>query len=65
MGFFKKLFGDSTAQSSNDINSNDKEDHEQQVTNSMSQPVHNNNMTSWENFFGVNLKSTECWRKTS
>ena len=40
MGFFKKLFEDSTAQSSNDINSNDKEEHEQQVTNSMSQSVH-------------------------
>lgn len=40
MGIFKKLFGDSTAQSSNDINSNDKEDHEQQVTNSMSQSAH-------------------------
>lgn len=63
MGIFKKLFGDSTAQSSNDINSNDKEDHEQQVTNSMSQSAHDNNMTSWENFFGVNLKSSpnELW----
>lgn len=56
MGFFKKLFGDSTAQSSNDINSNYKEDHELQVTNSMSQSAHNNNMTSWENFFGIDLK---------
>lgn len=37
MGIFKKLFGDSTAQSFNDINSNDKEGHEQQVTNSMYQ----------------------------
>lgn len=63
MGIFKKLFGDSTAQSSNDINSNDKEDHEQQVTNSMSQSAHDNNMTSWENFFGVNLKLSpnELW----
>ena len=63
MGFFKKLFGDSTAQSSNDINSNDKEEHEQQVTNSRSQSVHNNNMTSWENFFGIDLKSSpnELW----
>ena len=63
MGFFKKLFGDSTAQSSNDINSNYKEDHELQVTNSMSQSAHNNNMTSWENFFGIDLKSSpnELW----
>ena len=35
MEIFKNLFGYSTTQS-NDINSNDKEDHEQQVTNSMS-----------------------------
>lgn len=63
MEFFKKLFGYSTAQSSNDINSNDKEDHEQQVANSISQSAHDNNMTSWENFFGVNLKSSpnELW----
>ena len=63
MGIFKKLFGDSTAQSFNDINSNDKEDHEQQVTNSMYQSAYDNNMTSWENFFGVNLKSSpnELW----
>ena len=63
MGFFKKLFGDSTVQSSNDINSNYKEDHELQVTNSMSQSAHNNNMTSWENFFGIDLKSSpnELW----
>lgn len=63
MEIFKKLFGYSTAQSPNDINNNDKEDHEQQVTNSMSQSAHNNNMTSWENFFGVNLKSSpnELW----
>lgn len=56
MDFFKNLFGCSTAQSSNDINSNNKEDHEQQVSYSMSQPAHDNNLTSWENFFGVNLK---------
>ena len=63
MKLFKKLFGDSTAQSSYDINSNDKEDHEQQVTNSMSQSAHNKNKTSWENFFGVNLKLSpnELW----
>ena len=63
MKIFKKLFGNSTAQSSYDINSNDKEDHEQQVTNSMSQSAHNNSKTSWENFFGVNLKSSpnELW----
>ncbi len=42
MEIFKNLFGYSTTQS-NDINSNDKEDHEQQVTNSMSQSAHNNN----------------------
>ena len=61
MEFFKKLFGYSTAQSSNDIKSNNKEDHEHQVT--IPQFAHNNNLTSWENFFGVNLKSSpnELW----
>ena len=44
MEFFKNLFGYSTAQSSNDINSNNKEDHEHQVT--ISQFAHNNNLTS-------------------
>lgn len=50
MEIFKKLFGYSTAQSSNDINNNDKEDHEQQVTNSMSQSAHDNNRSDKKNF---------------
>ena len=63
MGIFKKLFGDSTDKSSNDINSTVKGSYEQQTTNSISQSTHVPNMTSWENFFGVNLKSSpnELW----
>lgn len=65
MGIFKKLFGDSTDKSSNDINSTVKGSYEQQTTNSISQSTHAPNMTSWENFFGVNLKSSpnELWKE--
>ena len=35
MGIFKKLFGDSTDKSSNDINSTVKGSYEQQTTNSI------------------------------
>lgn len=54
MGFLKKLFESSTDNSSDDRKKNDNH----QTLNSISQPAHNPNMTSWENFFGVNLKSS-------
>ena len=63
MEIFKKLFGGSTVKSSNEINSNLNEGYEQHATNSKPQPCHAPNMTSWENFFGVNLKLSpnELW----
>lgn len=53
MGFFKKIFESSTDNSSDHRN---KKNDDQQPLNSQS--ANEQNMTSWENFFGVNLKSS-------
>lgn len=64
MEFFKKLFGFSTEEETSNYNKNEHEDNTPQVkveTKSekpTSKQPNNPNMTSWENFFGLNLKTS-------
>lgn len=69
MGFFKKLFGISTEEETSNYNKSEHEDNTPQVKvetkseKTTSKQSNNPNMTSWENFFGINLKESpnEDW----
>lgn len=64
MGFFKKLFGISAEEETSNYNKNEHEYNAPQnkVETKSEKPTpnqsNNPNMTSWENFFGLNLKAS-------
>lgn len=72
MGFFKKLFGISTEEETSKYNKSEHEDNTPQVKvetkseKTTSKHSNNPNMTSWENFFGLNLKTSpnKDWEAT-
>lgn len=71
MGFLKKLFGSSVESDNSNCNKNEYTENVEEVKvekkheSSTPQPISNSNATTWENFFGVDLKNApnESWEE--